>query len=343
MKSTVLFILISALSSIVATAQTTITSSTHGHQIGDVVVWHNTNVPVNAVDPGEEGPDQIWDFSTFTTNYTFSNEYVDPANTPFAAQASGSNIAVYHNIVNNDAYTFCQMNNQQMSHTGGGWTESGGQLYYDLTDPAIVQVYPFSYEDVFSDSYSYSIDYNQLGYDMVVQISGTLTMEADAWGTITTALGTYGNALRVKEIYSESVSTYIDGQLISTNAALETFYKWYAPNKRAAVFEYHFIAGDEMSHSIMYSDNTVGMNEVNINSVEVYPNPAKNTLRINWKPRENVRCLSVLNSIGQHVYQSSTVSCPFSIDVGNLNEGLYIVQITMTNGQEVRKKVIVQH
>lgn len=346
MKKIVFLFLGGLFCSTLATAQPTITHNMHGHQIGDVVEWWNMSIPADTALPGGSGPDQVWDFSAYTSSYSFSNEYVDPANTPFAAQASGSNLAVYHNIPNNDAYTFCDITGQHMLHTGGGWIETGMELYYDFTDPVTVQTFPFSYEDEYSDGYSYSIDYNQLGYDMVVMISGTLSVLADAWGEIHTPLGTYGNVLRVKEVYTETVSTYIEGQLINTSAVVENFYKWYAPNRRASVFEYHFIAGEEDSHAILYADNMVGVSEKHGVDIEVFPNPASSYIRIKLKTEREVLSIQMVNAYGQvlkHVDPMTIRLEQFTLGVADLVNGLYFLTIKTTRGKEINHKVMISH
>lgn len=326
-------------------AQPTITHNTHGHQIGDVVEWWNSTIPADTSYPGPSGEDVLWNFTQYVSTNSFTNEYVDPANTPFAALASGSNLAVYHNIVNNDAYTFCNMSNQSMKHTGGGWIETGMQLFYDFNDPVTIQAFPFSFEDEYSDGYSYTIDYNQLGYDMVVTISGTITVIGDAWGDIQTPLGFYSDVLRVKETYTEVVSTYIEGQLISTTAIVEYFFKWFAPNRRAAVYEYHFIAGEEDSHAILYSDNSVGIETESSLEVQVFPNPASHYLRIKLSNAENVLSMCLVNSLGQVAKQIEPLreeGQQISVALDGLMGGLYFLNIMTEEGAEINHKVLIR-
>lgn len=326
-------------------SQTTVNYNTHGHQIGDVVVWWNKMIPADSIYPGESGEDVTWNFTTHVSTNSFSNEYVDPANTPFADQAGSSNLAVYHNIVNNDAYTFCTISSESMQHMGGGWTEAGGQLYYDFADPVTLQTFPFEYEDEYSDSYNYSIDYNQLGYDMLVSISGTLTVVADAWGEIHTPLGVYDNVLRVQETYTEVVNTYIEGQLISANAIVEYFFRWYAPNRRASVYEYHYIAGDTVSHAILYSDNSLSVKEEQNHQVEIYPNPAGNHIRIKLENARDIQSIRLVNNLGQTVLKQD-ISAAFASEVvfqlSDLLEGFYLVNISMSNGEVINRKLLIK-
>lgn len=70
----------------------------------------------------------------------------------------------------------------------------------------------------------------------------------------------------------------------------------------------------------------------------IYPNPVDNNLYLNTT--ENVKEVSIYNILGVSVYQNNDFSGS-SVDVSNLNEGVYIIRITTDNGR-VTKRFIKQ-
>lgn len=70
----------------------------------------------------------------------------------------------------------------------------------------------------------------------------------------------------------------------------------------------------------------------------IYPNPVDDNLYLNTT--ENVKEVSIYNILGVNVYQDNDFS-DSSIDVSNLNEGVYIIRVTTDNGR-VTKRFIKQ-
>lgn len=70
----------------------------------------------------------------------------------------------------------------------------------------------------------------------------------------------------------------------------------------------------------------------------IYPNPVDNNLYINTT--ENVREVSIYNILSVRVYQENNLSGS-SIDVSDLNEGVYIIRVSTDNGN-VTKRFIKQ-
>lgn len=78
------------------------------------------------------------------------------------------------------------------------------------------------------------------------------------------------------------------------------------------------------------------------NSVFLYPNPANNKFTVNLGTSLNQDVdITVVNTIGQTVQKVTTSDTQTTVDVGNLNTGIYFVTIA-TDSQSVTKKLIVR-
>ena len=76
-----------------------------------------------------------------------------------------------------------------------------------------------------------------------------------------------------------------------------------------------------------------GVDENNVASFEIYPNPMNNTLYINGA----VQDVTIFNAVGQQVLFVENAN---EINVADLNEGLYFVRISDKKGNSVVKKTV---
>ena len=77
-----------------------------------------------------------------------------------------------------------------------------------------------------------------------------------------------------------------------------------------------------------------GVDENLAASYEVYPNPMNNVLYIEG---QNIQDVTIFNAVGQQVLFVENAN---SIDVAELNEGLYFVRINDKKGNSVVKKIV---
>ncbi|MFZ4707532.1 MAG: T9SS type A sorting domain-containing protein, partial [Bacteroidales bacterium] len=93
--------------------------------------------------------------------------------------------------------------------------------------------------------------------------------------------------------------------------------------------------------------NVVGMtmsitsiNEVTDNNVQVYPNPAKDV--INVVSDLNVKNITLVNYVGQMVYNQNVNGNSFQINVSGLGTGMYVVRIETIDGSIITKRITVK-
>jgi hypothetical protein len=95
------------------------------------------------------------------------------------------------------------------------------------------------------------------------------------------------------------------------------------------------------SKGLKYEKAAVGIKETDLSyAIDVYPNPASNTLHIKDNQYLGATFLvSIYDSYGRLMYNASSNK---DIDVSNLASGLYTINIYSSNGKAV-KKIAIQH
>lgn len=84
--------------------------------------------------------------------------------------------------------------------------------------------------------------------------------------------------------------------------------------------------------------STVGIEEINTNSVSVYPNPASHSLSINFNSEDNSsKEIFILDITGKIFYNSTTSATSENLNVSFLQNGVYILKIGDKNKESTFK------
>jgi hypothetical protein len=86
-----------------------------------------------------------------------------------------------------------------------------------------------------------------------------------------------------------------------------------------------------------YKGTPLGINEVNSFSVVTYPNPVENTLNVS--AGISVDSVSIFDITGREVLRAKPNATAFSLDVADLNKGLYLVTVK-AGKQEITTKLV---
>lgn len=73
-------------------------------------------------------------------------------------------------------------------------------------------------------------------------------------------------------------------------------------------------------------------------NISIYPNPAKNQIQINVDGTTTLTSATILNALGQKV--KTSILNNNSIDVSELKQGIYFIEVTDSKGNAARKKFI---
>jgi hypothetical protein len=83
------------------------------------------------------------------------------------------------------------------------------------------------------------------------------------------------------------------------------------------------------------------VNEFELNAVKLYPNPAQDQVTI--EGIEKGSTIELINALGAVVQQKQASGYSETVSVQNLPEGMYMVRITMTNGQTIHQRLLVRN
>ena len=95
-----------------------------------------------------------------------------------------------------------------------------------------------------------------------------------------------------------------------------------------------------MAYSILSVKTSGNVNDVLASTYNIYPNPAKDVLTIKG---DNMNQIKVYNALGQIVKNIDCNTDEYELNVADLNNGIYFINITNVNGEMTTSKVSVQH
>ena len=147
----------------------------------------------NGVSEGDSGANVIWDFSDLTVLTS------EPKTTQsMIAPSEGMNNSLFptaeYGFQADTATTYLKFEGQVLTRLGTGFDE-GAEVLTDFED---FMEFPFTFNDTHSDTFEGTIDISLPSGITTVDRSGTVEMEADAYGTVILPTGTFENVLRVK-------------------------------------------------------------------------------------------------------------------------------------------------
>ena len=270
-------------------AQTSVTYLNNALILGDSSAYRD----IKFVDPGNAGPNQIWDYSKI--EYTGNNpvSFMQPA-----SALKSSVVADYNVLLNENGYNFF-MNSSENKLEERGYVNKEKNMTLTYSDPVVKMKYPFFYGDQFVDSFTGVAFFSETNR---IDFSGDITVTADAYGTLILPDMVIKNTLRVKSIKK--------GLQISMCGSTEiniVKYLWYAPGYRYPVLNINIIenryrgGAPEITRSASTNTRqhnesiaTAGANdsgrqiEKSDVSVIVFPNPFSEKLTYNYFLRKQL-------------------------------------------------------
>lgn len=180
-------------------AQPVLDFSNTGTIVGDAFTYN----ACPWADPGLPGANQTWDLSTLTSDSLIFIEFVDPATTPDGASFPDATVAAM------DMGFFAY---SQFDATGGylhGMSNVPGEAPIVYSDAMQMTSYPATYGTAWVDAFH--AEFSVMGFPVVRD--GSLTADADGYGTLILPLDTLYDVLRVTY-----VEDYTDANMLGTIA-----------------------------------------------------------------------------------------------------------------------------
>jgi len=337
MKKNYIISIIACLITIGITAQPVITHNGNAPQIGDV--WSVSGIPYgSSFDPGPAGGGQSWDFSDIQPTLSMSGAAVDPASTPFADDFPEANIA-YVNIPSTNTYSYHQISTSEMFYVGVGMDPGTSTENINHFPDAIKGMqYPFSFNDVYTDTYFFIFPSDL----MLIHERGTITATADAWGSVKTPAGTYNSTLRIKKekVYTDSVWN-TGGDLMSVTTHSLTDYEWYTTTSHYPVLSIEVT--DDGASGISYASSVTGIEDNPLLSqISIYPNPADDIINVKLADGITEKLeIAIVSQMGQQLMQlAETGNNQLSADISGLAPGVYFLRIKSSSGNYATSRFI---
>jgi hypothetical protein len=339
-------------------AQITVTSSSLA-PIGSLVLQANDTTPGPTIVPGTAGTNQVWNFSALHNQKMDTIGIDDAGWTTYAANYTTANVAF---AINRTGFYYLQANSTGLYVEGGVGhvPDPANHVIQEHFAPHSPQIeWPADYGGSYIDNHigTGRAAYNGFGstIDSVkIKYTTTSTVNLDAWGSITTPLGTF-QALRQWRHSTDIDSTWLRQVASSAWSLARTtkdtidHYTWYT---NSATVGYPILSMDYKASTNAASNVTwlfanpkpSGiLEQTDESSFSLYPNPASDAITL-WLSNPELCTMSVSDMTGRLVCANQLISNNLStIDIRNLNKGMYFITVTLKNGERVSKKFCVIH
>ncbi len=322
----------------VSVAQPTLTATGINPVIGNTFTYTTTSTYFAQ---GSAGAGQTWNFATYTGTGGAATPVVSVGSTPSGSSFPAANISI-----NNGGGTYTYQKTSSTAYQNYGNVSSGGPVM-SYSNPEDFLRFPFTYNNTYTDPWA--VTFVNGGYTFYR--TGHTVVTADAYGTLTTAAGTFTNVTRVRfhQIYQDSA--YFGTPYIITYDNDE--YLWYKDGTHAALAA-SFTAtnstgGSATQASFYLSSGLAGVNELDqsLSAYNVYPNPAVNNITLGFNLTENKTVqTTIFNAVGQQVsigQQADGIQGEntLTLDVSTLPEGIYFAQIMVEGNLAGTKRFVV--
>lgn len=343
MRKNLLVLLLATLPTL-AFSQFKLTPQAHGFISED----ENPMVLTKYMDPGKAGRNVTWDFRNLEIGNSFTGNINQTLNTKCFSTFSESNV-VLEEFGNMFVFKGSDKTLEQV-----GFMSKNGNTVIKYSKPFVKMRYPFAFRNSFNGDFEgeYIVNNKSIGSQI-----GVYSVTADARGTLLLpANRQLENVIRVKEI--KNYDQTINGSKIG----IETItYRWYVENHRFPVLVLinttYTMKNNKTSSSTMaaYNSNVITENNaeieglINISDMNVYPNPYKDKVNIQFMVTEesnvNLAIYDISGRLVKQLYNGTKgageAKYTFSAKENGFAAGTYIVRL-MINDQVSTRKIIGQ-
>ena len=305
---------------------------------------------VTNIEPGPGGANLTWDFSGITGEYFYEGIAaicVNPSVTPFADSAAIADANICTSPVGGvGPYQYYDNNNSSQNLIAMGFIGATNSSFGTYTDILTAFEFPFTYNNSFNGSSEFINYHIDFGY-YFMRDSSITTVEADAYGTITTPLGEFQNALRIKRttVNYSWMRFEAGGEWIPSGPFTDIEYSWFAPNIKVPVMfidEMDGFPSYEARYLVEY-DFTTGIEDQANYQLEIFPNPTADRLNINADKLINRISIYTVNGKQLEVVNlQSGQAHQKTINLSKYSKGVYLIEVGFEDGGIVIERIIKQ-
>ncbi len=333
--------------------------------------------------PGPPGANLVWDFEAIEGDLFFEGNSaicVESSTTHFAdsSEVMLSDIAIASipiDPMEPYIYQYVTSSNSSREYVAMGMYLDGYGSYGTYKEALTDLIFPMEYGESFSFDVATLLFSLEEGY-YYYNDSTYVTVEADAWGSITTPVGSFQNVLRLKttEVSHSWYKYDISEPWVYLGEFTDISYQWYDENIKVPVMTmhefnfkkdqtsagfYHLPAsvyknlalvkngpGGVKQKTTEYSaiyleeyDFQTSVNEADQTRFNIFPNPANDIVNITSDGGNMTYEVVVYNQLGDQVLKTSITNNV--LNVSSLKPGIYILELRKDKAL-ARKKLIIR-
>ena len=295
-----------------------------------VIGYTSTTVSNGGFAQGNSGANQTWNLASIGNTGSSTSNFVSVNSTPNGAQFSNANLAVS----SGGAYSFLNVSITASTLLGIVALGSGTVITYSNGEDGLR--FPFTFGNTYTDQWAATFT---SGIDFFR--TGSTTVTADGYGTLITPNGTYNNVLRI-----HFVQNYNDSSEFVIINYVNDEYFWYKDGIKEALANTSTFSVDGGTPSMFggYAAGSVGLenNELSSNLI-LFPNPASETINLTLQNQDLSNAnVKIISQLGQDVFVLEKVNSltgnNVQLDVANLRNGIYTLQILLKNNDVINKR-----
>lgn len=320
-------------------AQPVISYSNHALLPGE----NNPMTLCNYTSPGNGGINVSWDFKNLVAVEQF---------TGLVNMVVADNNFSEANVELEEFGTSFFFKSDENSIQQVGYASKDERTIITYAQPYEKMVFPLNYGDVRNCTFSgtYTFDGQPIG-----EVTGTGTIEADAWGTIILPNNkVYENTVRVKSVKSYTV-TFNSNTLQDVEVVTYRWYNNYHRYPLLVLTEYTTISNNNTSKNYQsaYNNNAItgidspGMEAAN-GAIKLYPNPAETELNLYFiSSTEKTIQVKFFDISGKEILLMQEINIAqgeniisFSKEIAAFKPGSYVLKIISDNKTDTREFIL---
>ncbi len=307
----------------------------------------------------QTGSDHFWDYNVLPSAETEDYGYENPNNSPF------KNIwCLYHFYIFNcnsmfddnfnmglnlnqtlelgdytlsNLYQHLYKNNSALQlKMYGANIDLGGDILpaiLEYDDPDDLFHFPMSFGGSYTDTNSINMNFTDLGYDLIVESTGTRTNDVEGWGSLKIRNHTYENVLKVKSTSVQFLNIYFEGNHQEIESTLVTYF-WFDKDYGIPVLMVSGLetGGQFIPSAITYLKlDTMSLTESDFTRNIIYPNPTDGKIFVQLDNNESIISVQILDKTGKIVGTK--------LEATHLPKGVYFLRLK-TNKRLISEKII---
>lgn len=326
-----------------------IINSTDFPAIGTVYYDGLDTLPPSTFSVGNNGASQSFDFSQLSNDRSSTLDFLAPDTFSFFNQVPAADIV----LTQFGGYAFADIGTNKVELLGytGDFQGFGIGVSIVYDDPQTILEFPVSFGLSYTDSNAFNstfkapAEFATFADSIRIIHTESTSSEIDAWGTITTPLGSF-DVLRNKTISNASDEIYIRTFLGWILAPLDqvqpgltnpiigntTLYDYLSKEKGYYVARVTINNENDSIQTVRFLTESTGFftpQESNI--VMVYPNPANDVFNVEYKGQNPGKVL-FYDITGVLVKEQLVENGINSIDITSLPVGMYSIKVTSDVG-----------